>query len=154
MLPKLTTSIVALTIAFHAVVGCCIHHGHPHDHAQCQTQVLAEAGHGNCEHAHHEREMLIEHTLVESHGSHVPGDGSHHQHKPCNESDCQFVSNSRVNLANWVPLELCSPLWTGEFTNRSRMHDFDLTHFLICRSSASAGSRSAPTYSLNQAWLL
>lgn len=92
--------LTSATVMFHALLGCCAHHGHSHSASEKVTSSVHNHAHGD-DHSSGHCHSHSDHEDVTSAGGTVPAtpqpcDGNHEgEDGPCDEADCQFVSTLR-----------------------------------------------------------
>ena len=89
--------LTTATVMFHALLGCCAHHGHSHSVSEKVTFSVHDHVHSDdhsldhC-HSHSEHENVTRADTVPAVPQ--PCDG---EHGPCDEADCQFVSTLQTD---------------------------------------------------------
>jgi hypothetical protein len=79
---SIASSITAVALLAHAILGCCSHHAHV-----AEIDARATVGSAAVECCH-------EHSCDEHAGANAlsaPSDSDHQHHKPCDEVDCSFA---------------------------------------------------------------
>tara|TARA_R100000781_G_C4023394_1_gene107973 strand:+ start:154 stop:600 length:447 start_codon:yes stop_codon:yes gene_type:complete len=103
MANSMLSTLAALSIVFHALLGCCYHHTHAHNdiphHEHKESSQLTSL----CLSMHATAWVSHNHTdTIASNSSHNNPENHEHDHIPCEESSCTYVSSSPIELTALV----------------------------------------------------
>ncbi|QDT66624.1 hypothetical protein V22_38950 [Calycomorphotria hydatis] len=150
MFHSIITILTTVTVALHAMVGCCVHHDHSCDsHGSSTVRIVDEHCSYDSEHHHHGSESLPNKDLAndcnhEQNGGHPDG---------CNKGECNFPSVQRIND---FELMLTFSMWSQNLSNVS--HAYASDSLLSLQSAAETPpdllSQSGSERAVTQVWRL
>lgn len=153
------TAVILLTTAtvmFHALLGCCAHHGHSHSVSDKVTSSVHDHAHiddhssVHC-HSHSDHEDVTSAGTVPA--TPQPCDGNHEgEHGPCDEADCQFVSTLRSDecLTSFSFSTLLA--FDASFPTADAL--VSPLNWERIEQSAPLAATPSPLHALKQVWLL
>ncbi len=93
-----------ITVMFHALFGCCLHHTHGHAAHGHFAEILCSSEHvegvtDEHPHSHHCKNDVAQQSAEIAHCEQHQSEQNNqeHDHAPCGEVDCQFVSTPRTD---------------------------------------------------------
>tara|TARA_R100001480_G_scaffold142575_2_gene140133 strand:- start:1759 stop:2202 length:444 start_codon:yes stop_codon:yes gene_type:complete len=107
MAKSMITILTTLSMMFHALLGCCYHHAHE-DVVSHGEQKLESEFSKSCIDSHATVCNSHKHSdSTASNFSHDNSENHEHDHLPCEESPCTYVSSAHTEL---IALALVIPL--------------------------------------------
>ncbi len=149
MANSMITILTASSMMFHALLGCCYHHTHTHEDAVSHSeQNLGSEFSKSCFDSLTAACSSHNHTnAMDSNLSHDNSENHEHDHLPCQESSCTYVSSS--------PIELTTLVIATSFEVEPMVISINVTaQNFECRRSIPADSKSTCMRLRKQVWLI